>query len=180
MFADAPGFLDGNIGGFAQATDDARAVINYMHSWPVPVDFATPVPCTPTDLITYDVSISEQSGLQVPKNYVSGTEREFVVTVSNAGDAATGNVVVTGVLASGAVVPAPRGNLTSLNSRTARARPTPSSSALRFKGRTLSNGAQLSMPRMTRVLPTIVPPRRAASGQVVAAAGATVHKLLRL
>ena len=65
------------------------------------------MPCTPTDVITtYDVSISAQSGLQVPKNYVSGTEREFVVTVANAGpDAATGNVVVTGVLASGGVVP---------------------------------------------------------------------------
>ena len=42
VFADAPGFLDGNIGGFAQATDDARAVIDYMHTWPVPVDYATP------------------------------------------------------------------------------------------------------------------------------------------
>jgi len=106
VFEDAPGFLDGNIGGFAQASDDARAVIDYMHTWPVPVDFQTPVPCTLTEGITYDVSISPVSGLQVPKNYVSGSDREFVVTVSNAGpDPATGTVMVTGELEAGGVVP---------------------------------------------------------------------------
>jgi len=108
VFADEPGFLDGNIGAFAQASDDARAVIDYMHNWPVPnADvYATPVPCEPLDTITYDVSISEQSGLQVPKNYVSGTDREFVVTVANGGpDAATGTVTVTATLGSGGAVP---------------------------------------------------------------------------
>jgi hypothetical protein len=97
-----------NIGGFAQASDDARATIDFMHNWPIPDPDtnATPVPCTPLGVITYDVSISPVSGLQVPKNYVSGTEREIVVTVANAGpDAATGTVTVTGVLGTGGVVP---------------------------------------------------------------------------
>jgi hypothetical protein len=97
-----------NIGAFAQASDDARAVIDYMHNWPIPDEevFATPVPCTLTEGITYDVSISDVSGLQVPKNYVSGTERELIVTVANGGpDAATGTVTVTGVLGTGEVVP---------------------------------------------------------------------------
>ena len=62
-------FTDGNIGGFAQASDDTRAVINFMHAWPVPVDFVTPVPCEPSGDITYDVSISDVSGLQVPTKY---------------------------------------------------------------------------------------------------------------
>lgn len=38
-----PGFTDGNIGGFAQASDDARAVINFMHSHPVLPSYETPV-----------------------------------------------------------------------------------------------------------------------------------------
>ena len=41
VFDNEPGFTDGNIGGFAQAADDARAVIDYMHRWPVPPDYAT-------------------------------------------------------------------------------------------------------------------------------------------
>jgi hypothetical protein len=108
VFADETGFPDGNIGGFAQASDDTRAVIDYMHNWPIPDadEYATPVPCTLTEGITYDVSISDVSGLQVPKNYVSGTEREFIVTVANGGpDPATGTVTVTGVLGTGEVFP---------------------------------------------------------------------------
>ncbi len=100
VFANDPGFPDGNIGGFAQAADDTRAVIDYMHSWPIPDadTFATPVPCYPQpELTTYDVLISDVSGLQVPKQMVDGSEgREFVVTVANAGpDLATGTVRVT-------------------------------------------------------------------------------------
>jgi hypothetical protein len=104
VFADQPGFVAGGIGGFAQAADDTRAVINFMHDWPVPdADvYGTPVPCTPTpEEITYDVSISDVSGLQVPKQIVDGSEgREFIVTVANAGpDPATGTVTVTAVAA---------------------------------------------------------------------------------
>jgi len=100
VFHDEPGFTDGNIGGFAQAADDTRAVVEFMHDWPIPdADvFATPVPCYPqTELTTYDVSISDVSGLQVPKQMVDGSEgREFVVTVANAGpDPASGTVTVT-------------------------------------------------------------------------------------
>ncbi len=44
VFGTDPGFLDGNIGGFAQAADDTRAVIDFMHDRPVPLDYETPVP----------------------------------------------------------------------------------------------------------------------------------------
>jgi len=95
VFTDEPGFLDGNIGGFAQASDDARAVIEFMHTNQVPVDFETPVPCVASGEIFYDLSISEQSGLQVPTNYINTKEREFFVNVANAGpDAANGTVTV--------------------------------------------------------------------------------------
>ena len=92
-----PGFTNGNIGGFAQAADDTRAVINFMHNWPVPADGETAIPCEPRPDQTpmYDLAISEQSGLQVPKNYVNGGEREFFVNVGNlAGDTANGTVTV--------------------------------------------------------------------------------------
>jgi hypothetical protein len=43
----------------------------------------------------YDLSINEESGFQVPKNYENGREREFVVNVSNLGpDIANGIVTV--------------------------------------------------------------------------------------
>ena len=90
-------FESGNIGGFAQASDDARAVIEFMHENQVPVDFESPVVCEASPEISYDVSISPISGLQVPKNIVDGSEgREFTVTVVNGGpDIATGTVTVT-------------------------------------------------------------------------------------
>jgi len=95
VFTDEPGFTDDNIGGFAQASDDTRAVISFMHENQVPVDFETPVPCVPSDDIFYDLAISEESGLQVPKNYVNGGEREFFVNVANLGpDTANGTVTV--------------------------------------------------------------------------------------
>ncbi len=97
VFADES-FQGSNIGGFAQAADDTRAVINFMHTNPVPADYETLVPCGASGDIFYDVSISEQSGLQVPMQYVNGTEREFTVTVNNESaspDAASGTVVVT-------------------------------------------------------------------------------------
>jgi hypothetical protein len=101
-----PGFLAGNIGGFAQAADDTRAVIDFMHTWPVPGTFPTPVPCADSGLISYDVSISDVSGLQVPVNIVAGTDREFTLTVANAGpDAATGAVLLTATDSNGNPVP---------------------------------------------------------------------------
>ena len=107
VFADAQGFIDGNIGGFAQAADDTRAVIDFMHTNPVSLDFVSPVACyvcpppsgQDPPIGAYDVSISEESGLQVPRQMVDGSEgREFVVTVANASgsaDAASGTVTVT-------------------------------------------------------------------------------------
>ena len=91
VFGDDPGFLYGNIGGFTQAADDTREVINFMHDHPLPVGSETPVPlCDDSSLDTddvYDVSISEESGLQVPKRMVADAEegREIIVTVANAG-----------------------------------------------------------------------------------------------
>ena len=92
-----------NIGGFAQAADDARAVINFMHSWPVPVDYATPLTCTASGDTGYDVSISSDSGLQVPVRIVDGSEgREFTVAVANAGpDVASVAVTVTAIETNG-------------------------------------------------------------------------------
>jgi hypothetical protein len=102
------GFTGGNIGAFAQAADDTRAVINFMHDWPMPdADvYGTPVPCEASGDTAYDVSISEESGLQVPVTYINGTHREFIVTVANAGpDLATGTVTVIAEETSGAAVP---------------------------------------------------------------------------
>ena len=96
-----------NIGGFVQAADDTREVINYMHSWPLPVEyvaedgtvtsFLTPVTCGDSGGIGYDLSISADSGLQVPVQMVPNDEgREFIVTIANAGpDVAEGYVEVT-------------------------------------------------------------------------------------
>ena len=108
VFADEPGFTEGNIGGYAQAADDARAVINFMHDWPMPdADvYATEVVCEASDEIAYDVSISDVSGLQVPQNIVDGSsDREFIVTVANAGpDDATVTLTVTAIPDAGGTV----------------------------------------------------------------------------
>lgn len=93
------GFQDGNIGGFTQAADDAREVIEFTHDRPLPLGYDTPVPlsCIPSTDAIYDVSISGDSGLQVPiRMKVNATDREFSVTVANAGDPATGTVSVVG------------------------------------------------------------------------------------
>jgi len=105
VFGTDPGFLDGNIGGFTQAADDAREVIEFTHDRPLPLGYETPVPLcdVPDTDVVYDLSISEQSGLQVPKQIVDGSEgREFTVSVANAGpDAASGIVRVTAEAANG-------------------------------------------------------------------------------
>lgn len=103
-----PSLAASNIAGFAQAADDTRAVIDFMHTWPVPGEYATPVPCETSGGTTgYDVSISPESGLQVPVRMVAGTEgREFTLTVANAGPAvATGIVLLTAVDADGNAIP---------------------------------------------------------------------------
>jgi hypothetical protein len=93
------GYSGGNIGGFAEAADDTREVIHFMHTYAVPDADMTPVPCTPVPDPTqqYDLSISAKSGLKVPKQVVATTEgRELVVTISNAGpDTAAGTITVT-------------------------------------------------------------------------------------
>lgn len=95
-----------NIGAFATAADDSRAVIEFFHTWPVPANYATPVPCEASADVYYDVSISADSGLQVPKRMVADTEgREGTLTVANAGPAdATGFVKLTGIDSEGEVV----------------------------------------------------------------------------
>ncbi len=92
-----------NIAGFAQAADDTRAVIDFMHTWPVPGDYATPVPCTASEATHSDVSISDTSGLEVPVRMVANTEgREYTLTVANAGpDAATATVTLSAVDSNG-------------------------------------------------------------------------------
>jgi len=98
-----PDYYSTSIGAFATAADDTRAVINFMHTWPVPDEYVTPVVCEAGSDEFYDVSISADSGLQVPKRMVAGTEgREGVVTVANAGPAeASGLLMVVGVDADG-------------------------------------------------------------------------------
>ena len=98
-----------NIGGFAQAADDTRAVIDFMHTNPVPVGFETPVPCDPSVGTFVDVSISDVSGLQVPRRMVDGSEgREFIVTIANAGpDEAAGTVTVTAITEDGTAIADP-------------------------------------------------------------------------
>ncbi len=103
-----PGFEGGNIGGFTQAADDTREVIEFTHDRPLPLGYETAVPLcdVPDTDVIYDVSISEESGLQVPKQIVDGSEgREFTVTVANAGpDLASGYVAVTADAANGVVI----------------------------------------------------------------------------
>lgn len=95
-----------NVGAFATAADDSRAVIDFFHTWPVPGDYATPVLCEAGADVYYDVSISADSGLQVPKRMVADTEgREGTLTVANAGPAdATGFVKLTGIDSEGEAV----------------------------------------------------------------------------
>lgn len=96
LLADNPGLTAASLVGFAHAADDSRAVIDFMHTWPLPADYATPLTCEASGEIHYDVSISSDSGLQVPRRMVAGTEgREFTLTVANAGpDEATGTAIV--------------------------------------------------------------------------------------
>ena len=85
----------GKLEGFTQAADDTRAVINFMHTWPVLGDSATPIKCGIITPEFYDISISERSGLQVPlRMAAAGDGREASVTVDNGGPATAYNVRV--------------------------------------------------------------------------------------
>ncbi len=103
------GFRGGNIGGLAQAADDARAVIDFMHNHPVLSGYETPLTCDATHQTAYDLSISPESGLQVPVRLVITDEpREATITVANAGpDVASGTVTVTGLNFNGTPLVAP-------------------------------------------------------------------------
>jgi hypothetical protein len=86
-----------NIGAFAQASDDARAVIDFMHSHPVMVGYEAPVLCdgsvTPPTLPAVDVS----SKLQMPTRMAGNTTREGTLTVSNLkGAPASGSALLVG------------------------------------------------------------------------------------
>jgi hypothetical protein len=82
--------------GFAQAADDTRAVINFMHKWPVPDDYVTPIPCEATAPPgEFDLLISPRSGLKVPVQMAAaGDGREGEVTVENTGPATAHDVYV--------------------------------------------------------------------------------------
>lgn len=100
-----PGFTDGNVGGFTQAADDTREVIEFTHDRPLPLGYETAVPLcdVPDTDVIYDLSLSEESGLQVPVQMVDGSEgREFTVAVANEGPHdASGIVTVTAVETNG-------------------------------------------------------------------------------
>lgn len=105
VFLNDLGYSGGDIGGFAAASDDTREVIWFMHTYAVPDADTTPVPCAPVPNPTdqYDLSISDKSGLKVPRQVVATTEgREFVVNVLNNGpDTAAGTLTVTATTAAG-------------------------------------------------------------------------------
>jgi hypothetical protein len=102
VFLSLPGFLDGNIGGFAQAGDDARAVIDFMHSHPVLAGYEAPVICDSSAPSYADVS----SKLQMPINMVANTAREGTLTVDVKGATViSGSVTVTGIDSRGQSVP---------------------------------------------------------------------------
>ncbi len=89
--------------------DDTRAVINFMHDKPVPVDFETPVPCEAIRVTSPMTSRSARCpACRCPRNIVDGSEdREFIVTVANAGpDPATGTVTVTAIRRDGGTIEA--------------------------------------------------------------------------
>ena len=82
-----------NVGAFAQASDDARAVISFMHTNQVPVDYETPLRCGG---VIYDLSIS----LSAPATARVGVPGIITATTANLGPdhlAEDAVVTVTGV-----------------------------------------------------------------------------------
>lgn len=81
--------------GFAQAADDTREVILYMHSWPILGDGATPPVCGNVSPDYFDIFISPLSGLKVPvRMAAAGDGREGMVIVENNGPAVAEGVTV--------------------------------------------------------------------------------------
>jgi len=102
VFVSLPEVRGSNIGSFAQAADDARAVIEFMHSHPVMAGYETPVKCAGS--VTPPLAVDVSSKLQMPTRMVGGTTREGTLTVSNLkGAAASGKVDVTGTYSGGSV-----------------------------------------------------------------------------
>ncbi|OQW70068.1 MAG: hypothetical protein BVN35_18415 [Proteobacteria bacterium ST_bin11] len=96
VFSGLPGFTEGNVGGFAQASDDARAVIDFMHSHPVLAGYEAPVLCQAAPPPAAPVDLS--SKLQMPIRMVGNTTREGTLTVVNLkGAAASGTVQIKGI-----------------------------------------------------------------------------------
>ncbi|MCQ8119925.1 hypothetical protein, partial [Methylomonas rosea] len=96
VFSGLPGFTAGNIGGFAQASDDARAVIDFMHSHPVLEGYEAPVLCQAAPPPAAPVDLS--SKLQMPIRMVGNTTREGTLTVVNLkGTNASGSVQIKGI-----------------------------------------------------------------------------------
>ena len=84
-----------NIGSFAQAADDARAVIEFMHSHPVMAGYETPVQCAGS--VTTPLAVDVSSKLQVPTRMVGNTTRDVTLTVTNLkGETVAGNVTLIG------------------------------------------------------------------------------------
>ena len=97
VFQSLPGFTGGNIGGFAQASDDARAVIDFMHTYPVLVGYEAPVLCEGSTPPPPAAPVDVSSKLQVPKKMVGNTTREATLTVTNlSGALASGSVQLIG------------------------------------------------------------------------------------
>jgi hypothetical protein len=90
-------FAGNNIGGFAQAGDDARAVIDFMHTNPVLAAYAAPVLCEGTAPPPPVAAVDVSSKLQMPQRMVGNTAREGTLTVTNLkGALASGQVTLTG------------------------------------------------------------------------------------
>ncbi len=101
VFVSLPSSL-ANIGGFAQASDDARAVIEFMHSHPVMAAYARPVLCEGSAPPPPAVDVS--SKLQMPTRMTGNTTREGTLTVSNLkGAQAIGDVTLIGNYSGGSV-----------------------------------------------------------------------------
>ncbi|MDO9214201.1 MAG: hypothetical protein Q8Q54_18175 [Methylococcales bacterium] len=97
VFVSLPATGTANIRGFAQASDDARAVIDFMHSHPVMAGYEARVLCEGSAPPPPPVIVDVSSKLQMPTRMVGNTTREGTLTVNNLkGAPATGSVQLVG------------------------------------------------------------------------------------
>ncbi|MDP3009856.1 MAG: hypothetical protein Q8N30_12410 [Methylococcales bacterium] len=97
VFVSLPATGTANIGGFAQASDDARAVIDFMHSHPVIAGYEARVLCEGSAPPPPPVIVDVSSKLQMPTRMVGNTTHEGTLTVNNLkGAPATGSVQLVG------------------------------------------------------------------------------------